>query len=286
MMRNSLWIVPLLLLVHAPSASAQTSVTLPLATYQLGFEQGTVDQGILTPGGVYIISAWGNASPCNSAEPLQCEVGSFAGMAEAADVPPEVSTQGSAVFESGDVDPGEFITTTAEMEYYFSVVSLAGAPTCPPACFVPVDVGGYVDAHGTNAVNLFAYWYVDGVGSVIDMYGTAGESIAATDELDVPPEQSNEVLMSASCDVEVDSPGVASTCSSLADPTITIDPSFADAADYAIELSPNIASTPEPGTLTLMLTGIGFMIVTRKRLSQLFRLNAGTHHSLSLAARH
>jgi len=39
--------------------------------------------------------------------------------------------------------------------------------------------------------------------------------------------------------------------------------------------------TPEPGTATLFLTGIVLMILSRKRLAQLLRLNSGTHGSLS-----
>lgn len=43
----------------------------------------------------------------------------------------------------------------------------------------------------------------------------------------------------------------------------------------------NVSLTPEPGTAVLWITGIGLMIVMRKRLAQLLRLGAGTHASLS-----
>jgi hypothetical protein len=40
-------------------------------------------------------------------------------------------------------------------------------------------------------------------------------------------------------------------------------------------------ATPEPGTAVLWLTGILLMIVMRKRLAQILRLDTGTHRSLS-----
>lgn len=46
----------------------------------------------------------------------------------------------------------------------------------------------------------------------------------------------------------------------------------------------NLSAIPEPGTAVLWLTGIGLMIVMRKRIAQLRRLDTGTHRSLSLAA--
>ncbi len=62
-----------------------------------------------------------------------------------------------------------------------------------------------------------------------------------------------------------------------ADPTITIDPSFAYTADFALELSPNIpAAVPEPGTTRLMLIGVALLgLVMRKRIAQ------GGHHEAS-----
>jgi hypothetical protein len=50
-----------------------------------------------------------------------------------------------------------------------------------------------------------------------------------------------------------------------------------------------LAPTPEPGTCGLMLIGVGLlglMMVMRKRIAQLPRLNTGTHHSLSLPSPH
>jgi hypothetical protein len=46
----------------------------------------------------------------------------------------------------------------------------------------------------------------------------------------------------------------------------------------------NLATTPEPGTAVLWITGIGLMIVMRKRIAQLRRLDTGTHRSLPLPA--
>jgi hypothetical protein len=45
-------------------------------------------------------------------------------------------------------------------------------------------------------------------------------------------------------------------------------------------------ATPEPGTAVLWLAGIGLMIVMRKRLAQLLRLDTGTHRSLTIPAHH
>lgn len=41
------------------------------------------------------------------------------------------------------------------------------------------------------------------------------------------------------------------------------------------------AVTPEPGTAVLWLTGIGLMVLTRKRIAHLLRRDTGTHRSLS-----
>lgn len=46
------------------------------------------------------------------------------------------------------------------------------------------------------------------------------------------------------------------------------------------------AATPEPASGILWLTGIGLMIVMRKRIAQLLRLDTGTHRSLSLPTYH
>jgi hypothetical protein len=43
----------------------------------------------------------------------------------------------------------------------------------------------------------------------------------------------------------------------------------------------DVSLTPEPGTAVLWLTGIGLMIIMRKRIAQLLRFDTGTHGSLS-----
>jgi hypothetical protein len=40
-----------------------------------------------------------------------------------------------------------------------------------------------------------------------------------------------------------------------------------------------VTATPEPGTAILWLTGIALMILTRKRIAHLFRLDTGTQGS-------
>jgi hypothetical protein len=42
-----------------------------------------------------------------------------------------------------------------------------------------------------------------------------------------------------------------------------------------------LSATPEPASAILWLTGIGLMILTRKRIAHLFRPDPGTHGSLS-----
>jgi hypothetical protein len=78
----------------------------------------------------------------------------------------------------------------------------------------------------------------------------------------------------------ISDPGILWSNTAFCDP----DCSFSSPSDYAtgtISLTP-IATTPEPGTAVLWLTGIGLMIVMmRKRVDRL-RLNTGTHRSLSL----
>ncbi len=84
---------------------------------------------------------------------------------------------------------------------------------------------------------------------------------------------------------DADEGGQASnnTFQATADPTITIDPSFAYTADFALELSPNIpAAVPEPGTTGLMLIGVGLLgLVMRKRIAQ-----GGHHEAVERIAHH
>jgi hypothetical protein len=53
------------------------------------------------------------------------------------------------------------------------------------------------------------------------------------------------------------------------DPLIYIDPGFAGASDYSIELSPGVANAlpgvPEPAAWTMMLTGFGLLGLAARR---------------------
>jgi hypothetical protein len=65
-----------------------------------------------------------------------------------------------------------------------------------------------------------------------------------------------------------DSP-LAESANASADPFIFIDPSFAGAANYSIEVSPGVgnglpSAAPEPGTLGLMASFLGLLLAIRR----------------------
>jgi hypothetical protein len=81
---------------------------------------------------------------------------------------------------------------------------------------------------------------------------------------------SSGVLEDVHLEIEASTNAVlgAATSSASADPLIEINPSFANASDYSILLSPGVGnatnSTPEPGTLMLICCGGAFLLLARR----------------------
>ena len=60
-----------------------------------------------------------------------------------------------------------------------------------------------------------------------------------------------------------------------------VDGDYNDLALQSGNIDLQLTQTPEPSTAILWLTGIGLMILTRKRIANLLRLDTATHGSLS-----
>ena len=78
-----------------------------------------------------------------------------------------------------------------------------------------------------------------------------------------------DAIPNALYDIEVIANGGSSVggFSATVDPMVEIDPTFADAADFALEFSANPTTTtiPEPPTWTLVILGLGMATFSRMR---------------------
>lgn len=86
------------------------------------------------------------------------------------------------------------------------------------------------------------------------------------------PGQTYEIALTAGVQLEGSAapPTNGNTLPSLlgtadVDPVFSIDPSVPNASKYSFELSPNLASVPEPNATVLLLTGVGLFGLLRVR---------------------
>lgn len=160
----------------------------------------------------------------------------------------------------------EFIGSESEVLYYFEVLGPPGPP-------VPVSIFAFGNTGSSGA----------GIGVsevIIELPGVSGivTGEACSDSFDPTGCMSNRTSFNGTNDVLItpgvqvgvfvlaavesfDNPGVSFAAAEV-DPYIFIDPSFADASLYSIEVSPGVGNSPptspipEPSTLALLGTGV------------------------------
>ena len=167
---------------------------------------------------------------------------------------------------------------SGSLTYYFEVVG--------PSAYVPIDIDFHLHQQDTLSsvpaeANITS---VAGSGGGFDFKAICSASDPCADHsndfvgtLHLSPisgfSNSVELDMDIGVAYSIDNP-IANSGFAYADPFIYIDPSFADAADYSIILSPGVSNAvptltppvPEPETWALMLAGFGLVGTLGRRL--------------------
>ncbi len=162
----------------------------------------------------------------------------------------------------------------ADVEIYFELVGSAPGVTTVPIIFTSnattsASSGTGGDASATAGFGLYGY-FDDVACSGYDCNSSIDpSSFAGTNSADLYP---NVVVYDLSIYVKGSAGLGNGTWSATLDPMIEIDPSFADASDFTLEVSPNPAGTspaPEPGSLLLLGTGMIVLAgMVRRRVSK------------------
>jgi hypothetical protein len=165
--------------------------------------------------------------------------------------------------------PGQFYYSTGGVEgtttYDFTVTGGATGD------IVPIDIDASVDATASNAYAFSRlivttggdnYFAQESVAENPICDGTCSHTFDGTLHLNAKVGLDDSVYMEIEVETRYDNDVQSATAS--VDPYIYIDPTFARASDYGIEVSPDVGNTPvstvpEPGTWGLMLTGFGIL---------------------------
>ncbi len=157
----------------------------------------------------------------------------------------------------------------AVTEYYFGLLG-------PTTESVPIIVNGYASTQDSGALNSFSYgaYYIyqgsaTGVSYVGD-YFASPSACAYFTEVNITCMSTGNFTLKTSVTsnsvflVLFEAAAAGTNASALVDPTITIDPSFADASEFTLEANPGVftppstpTATPEPASAGLLLFALG-----------------------------
>jgi len=174
----------------------------------------------------------------------------------------------SAIGQSGGLGTAGGV---AGLTYYLEIVPLAGGQS---GITVPVDVValGAAAASGQDPAGYSGSGEAGGLFTSPDGDAVGLSTLPGNLSLSFSYNQTQElhtgVLYSVSMSVNAQVIGEGNPAGEYAwawiDPQISIDPSFAQANDYSLELSPNLV-VPEPSTWAMLLGGLGLLAFWRQR---------------------
>jgi len=233
--------------------------------------------GLLIALGLWIVPARASAQALPDAT-SQAEVTSNNPTNDITD-PSSISLQGAsasvtlpqAQLKAQIIDATDVATQNASssLNYYFEVIGGTPGNTVPILINTHLSVSS--SGYPTEAT---ASIHTDGSGaSAASMSLTVGDSPTSlltgdffgSLSLTSQSGQLRQLFMNA--DVE-EAYLYGGTGLATVDPYISIDPSFLNASDYSIEVSPGVANTalPEPTSLGLLVVGLGSLTLRRNRI--------------------
>lgn len=162
----------------------------------------------------------------------------------------------------------------ASLTYYY-VVGYTG--TGSPAETVPVLVNATsevgVSYSGDSAISEFAITGFDG--QIQQYNATTNNSLTLTDRFSTPAGDDitaevstagDEIKYSVTMYVDATCPqGAIGEATGYVDPTLEVDPSFADASDYSVFVSPQLV--PEPSSICLLAVSAIGLLRRRRRIA-------------------
>jgi hypothetical protein len=171
------------------------------------------------------------------------------------------------------------VTANAGVIYYFEVVG-------PSSILVPLLISGSVSTTTSASTDFAAQANATmGIGggpsiSACSSSGTGANPCGSTPESASLTsvsftESANSIVQVGLAAFGITSggpPAGSASFSAMADPTISIDPTFlASNPGFSLVFSPSISPVPEPSTLALMVAGLGLAFVARLRASNSLR---------------
>jgi hypothetical protein len=141
------------------------------------------------------------------------------------------------------------------LDYYFEVVGGSSGASVPVLITTSLLTSGVYPQYGGATIGVFTGGNVGVAGETVCTYPTDCTATQFSGTLSLSATAGSEYRIHLRVAAE------GRDVSASADPHIFIDPGFADASDYHIEVSDGVgnAVVPEPSTLAMMLVGFGFV---------------------------